>query len=78
MPTSPFFEVAPRERHVGPPADASDYTKFIRMSATVAPYINSGVNAAPTLGWKSNELAAQARRFTPIFGLVRAFIPGAK
>jgi hypothetical protein len=43
--------------------------------ATVAPYIPNGVNAAPTLGWKSNELSAQARLITPLYGKLNAFIP---
>jgi hypothetical protein len=78
MPTNPFFEVSPVQRHVGPPADASDYTRFVRLAATVGPYINNGVSAAPTLGWKSPELSAQVRTMAPIYGLVRGFIPNAK
>lgn len=75
MPTSSFFEVSPIQRHIGPPADASDYTKAVRLMATVAPYINNGVAAAPTLGWKSPSLSAQARLIAPLFGQLRAFIP---
>ena len=79
MPTSPWFEVAPRQRHVGPPGDASDYTKFVRQMATVGPYITSGRQpGAPTLGWKSPALATEVRAFAPIYGLVRAFLPSAK
>jgi hypothetical protein len=75
MPTSPFFEVSPQQRHIGPPADASDHTRYIRLTATIAPYINGGVGARPTLGWKSPELAAQMRLITPIYGQVLAFLP---
>jgi hypothetical protein len=78
MPTSSFVEINPPARHVGPPADASDHTRSLRLRATVAPYIGNGVNAAPTLGWKSNELAAQARITTPIFGVLQKLSPNAK
>lgn len=75
MPTSPFFEVSPPTRHVGPPADASDYTKMVRQMATIAPYIGGGVGARPTLGWKSPALSTEMRVIAPIYGLVNAFIP---
>lgn len=75
MPTSPFFEVGPIQRHVGPPADASDYTKAVRLMATIGPYINSGVSAAPTLGWKSPRLSSEVRTIAPIYSQLRAFIP---
>ena len=75
MPTSPFFEVSPVQRHVGPPADASDYTRTVRQMATIAPYINNGVGAAPTLGWKSPALNTEMRVIAPIYGLLNTFIP---
>jgi hypothetical protein len=77
MPTSPFFEVSPVQRHVGPPADASEFTKFRRQMATIAPYINGPGTplGKPTLGWKSPSLNAEVRIITPIYGLVNAFIP---
>jgi hypothetical protein len=75
MPTSPFFEVSPVQRHIGPPADASDYTKAIRQMATIAPYIANGVAAAPRLGWKSPSLSTEARVIAPLFGQLSAFIP---
>jgi len=79
MPTSPFFEVSPQQRHVGPPADASDYTRYVRMMSTIAPYITtSGQPGRPTLGWKSPELNAQVRLITPIFGQLNGFIPNRK
>lgn len=76
MPTSPFFEVGPAQRHIGPPADASDYTKMVRQMASIAPYINQGVGAAPRLGWKSPALNTEMRIIAPLFGQVNAFIPG--
>lgn len=76
MPTSSFLEINPPARHVGPPADASDYTRALRLRATVAPYL-TGSNK-PTLGWKSNELATQARITLPIYGVLRNLSPNAK
>jgi hypothetical protein len=77
MPTSPFFEVGPVQRHVGPPADASDFTKAVRQMATIAPYITSkdAPLGKPTLGWKSPSLDTQTRITLPIYGLLNAFIP---
>jgi len=74
MPTSPFLDLGPTP-HIRP-GDASDYTRLVRLSATVAPYVNNSTpNSAPTLGWKSNEVSAGARLTTPIYGKIRAFIP---
>lgn len=80
MPTSPFFEVSPVQRHVGPPADASDYTKAVRQMATIAPYINNKqtVPGRPTLGWKSPALNTEVSVIAPIYGLLNAFIPNRK
>jgi hypothetical protein len=75
MPTSSFLEVNPPARHVGPPADASDYTRAVRLMATVAPYLGTGANSKPTLGWKSNELAAQVAITKPVYGLLRNLYP---
>jgi hypothetical protein len=52
-----------------------NYTKAIRLMATIGPYIDNGVGAAPTLGWKSPSLSTQARVIAPIYGQLRAFIP---
>ncbi len=74
MPAESFLELnAPR--HVRLTTSASEYTRYLRMSATVAPYIRNGVAAAPTLGWKSNEISAQARLITPLFGIVNSLYP---
>lgn len=78
MPTSPFLEVNPPQRHIGPPADASDYTRSLRLAATIAPYIGTAVDQKPTLGWKSNELATQVRITAPVFGILRNLYPNAK
>ena len=73
MPIDSYFEPSvPRHVKTG---SAGDHTRHVRLLATVAPYINKGVAAAPTLGWKSNELSAQARLVLPIYGSLNAFIP---
>jgi hypothetical protein len=74
MPVASYLETGPTP-HVRLTTSASEHTRYIRMAATVAPYINNGVAAAPTLGWKSNEISASARLFTPIYGKFKAFIP---
>lgn len=78
MPIRSFLEVNPQARHIGPPADASDYTRAVRLRALVAPYISNGVAAAPRLGWKSNEAATEARITTPIYGVLRKLYPNSK
>lgn len=78
MPVTSYFEVD-TPRHVKLTTSASDHTRYVRMMATVAPYIQSGqVMSAPTLGWKSPELNAQVRVISPIYGKVNAFIPNRK
>jgi len=62
-------------RHVRLTTDASEHTRYLRMAATVAPYIRNGVAAAPTLGWKSNELSAQARLIAPLYGILNGILP---
>lgn len=75
MPVTSYFEID-QPRHVRLTTDASDHTRYVKMMATVAPYIQSGrVIGAPTLGWKTNELNAQVRIIAPIYGKVNAFIP---
>jgi hypothetical protein len=58
--------------------DIIPFIRSLRLTATVAPYINSGVAAAPTLGWKSPEISAGARLIAPIYGKVLAFLPNRK
>ena len=73
MPATSYFEPGtPRHKSVG---DASEHTRYIKMMATVAPYIQNGVAAAPRLGWKSPAISAQARLIAPLFGSLNAFIP---
>ena len=75
MPVTSFFEID-EPRHVPLKTDASDYTRAVRLMATVAPYIQPGkVLAAPTLGWKSPALNAEVRVIAPLYGKINAFIP---
>jgi hypothetical protein len=78
MPVTSYFEIdAPR--HVRLTTDASDHTRYVKMMAQVAPYINSTKTVgAPTLGWKSNEISAQARLIAPLYGKLNSFIPNRK
>ena len=73
MPVTSYLEPsAPRRNIVG---DASEHTRYVKLMATVAPYINNGVNAAPRLGWKSPALATQARVIVPLYRILNGIIP---
>ena len=75
MPTSPFGEVNPRVRRamVG---DASEFTRFVRMSSTLAPYARQNQAAIPNLlGWRSQEASRDARVIMPILGAFKSFVP---
>ena len=74
MPIRSFLELN-EPRHVRLTTDASEHTRFVRLAAQIAPYINNGTSAAPRLGWKSPELSAQARLVAPIYGILNSFIP---
>lgn len=70
-----FFEID-TPRHTPLNTSAGDYTRYVRLMATVAPYIQNGqVLQGPTLGWKTNELNAQVRLIAPLYGRINAFIP---
>lgn len=74
MPVRSYLELN-EPRHVRLTTDASEHTRYLRMAATVAPYIKNGVAAAPTLGWKSNEISAQARLIAPLYGILNGILP---
>jgi len=74
MPAESYLELND-PRHVRLPSSASEHTRYLRMAATVAPYIQNGGQRAPTLGWKSNELSTQARLFVPIYGIFNGLYP---
>jgi hypothetical protein len=75
MPTSPFGQVNPPNRRamVG---DASEHTRFVRITATLAPYLGKGTSPAPTLlGWRDMGASRDARIAAPIFATYKSFIP---
>ena len=75
MPTSPFGQVNPpvRRAMVG---DASEHTRFIRMSATLAPYQTMNQGASPNLlGWRDMQASRDARVMMSILGTYKSFIP---
>lgn len=74
MPVRSFLEIS-EPRHVRLTTDASEHTRYLRLAAQIAPYINDGVSAAPRLGWKSPELSAQARLIAPLYGIVNGLYP---
>ena len=74
MPAASFLELN-EPRHVRLTTSASEHTRYLRMAAQVAPYINNGVAAAPRLGWKSNEISAQARLIAPLYGILNGLYP---
>ena len=74
MPVSSFLELN-TPRHVRLTTDASEHTRYLRMAAQVAPYIGNGVAAAPSLGWKSPEISAQARLVAPLYGIINGVYP---
>jgi hypothetical protein len=74
MPVSSYLELN-TPRHAALTTDASEHTRYIRLAATVAPYINSGVAAAPILGWKSPSISTDARLIAPLYGILNGFLP---
>jgi len=74
MPVSSYLELN-TPRHVRLTTDASEHTRYLRMAATVAPYINDGIAAAPRLGWKSPSLSTEARLIAPLYGILNGFLP---
>ena len=74
MPVSSYLEIN-TPRHARLTTDASEHTRYVRMAATVAPYIGSGVGAAPILGWKSPSVSTDARLIAPLYGILNGFLP---
>lgn len=79
MPISSYLE-SNGTPHVKTWRDASEHTRFIRMAATVAPFINqpNGLNV-PKGGFnsKSGGMASSrdARLISPVFGTFKTFAP---
>jgi hypothetical protein len=75
MPTSPFGQVNPPNRRamVG---DASEFTRFVRMSSTVLPYASQNQAARPNLlGWRDMQAARDVRVIGPMLGAFKSFVP---
>ena len=75
MPTSPFGQVNPSVRRamVG---DASEFTRFVRMSSTIAPYANQNQAAKPSLlGWRDMQATRDVRVMMPILAAFKSFVP---
>lgn len=73
-----FFEIS-EPRHVRLTSSAGEHTRYVRMMAQAAPYIQSGrVVGAPTLGWKSPALNAEVRLIAPLWGALNTFLPNRK
>jgi hypothetical protein len=76
MPTAQsFYEPSAPARHVRG-VDASEYTRFVRMAATVAPYINPATtfNRPYARNGQSQEATRDARFVSTIFGGLRPFV----
>lgn len=75
MPTSPFGQVNPpvRRAMVG---DASEHTRFIRMSSTLLPYVTQNQGAKPSLlGWRDMGANRDVRVIMPMLGAFKSFVP---
>ena len=75
MPTSPFGQVNPpvRRAMVG---DASEFTRFVRMASTIAPYAAQNQSARPNLlGWRDMQATRDVKVMLPILGAFKSFVP---
>jgi len=75
MPVSQsFYEPGATQRHIRG-VDASEYTRFVRLSATVAPYINNTTPIrVPYARLGQPLLNAESRLASTIFGGLRPFV----
>jgi hypothetical protein len=56
--------------------DASEFTRFVRMSATLLPYASQNQGARPNLlGWRDMQANRDARTIMPILGAFKSFVP---
>ena len=78
MPVESYFEIN-TPRHARLTTSAGEHTRYVRMLAQAAPYVQAGGQmSVPTLGWKSTTVSAEARLIAPIWGGLNAFIPNRK
>ena len=70
-----FFEPSAPARHMRG-VDASEYTRFVRMAATVAPYINPSTTFRRPYArnGQSQEAALDSRFVSTIFSGLRPFV----
>lgn len=70
-----FFEPSAPARHMRG-VDASEYTRFVRMSATVAPFINptTAIGIPYARNGQSQQGSLDARFVSTIFGGLRPFV----
>lgn len=76
MPVSQsFYEPGAPQRHMRG-VDASEYTRFVRMAATVAPFINNttAVRVPFARLGQSQQGTMDARFVSTIFGGLRPFV----
>lgn len=74
--TSGFMDLnTDNKRHVRA-GDASDFTRYLRMKATAAPYIAQNASMRPNLlGWRDMQANRDAKVIPPIFGTFLKFNP---
>jgi hypothetical protein len=78
MPVFSYFE-PDTPRHVALTTSAGDHTRYVRLMAQAAPYIQGGKQVgAPTLGWKSPSMNKEVQLIAPLWGSLNAFIPNRK
>jgi hypothetical protein len=78
MPVESYFEIS-QPRHARLTTSAGEHTRYVRMLAQAAPYVQSGQTVgAPTLGWKSPALNAEVRLIAPLWGALNTFLPNRK
>lgn len=78
MPVESYFEIS-QPRHARLTTSAGEHTRYVRMMAQAAPYVNPGQQVgAPRLGWKSPEVDAQVRLIAPLWGALNTFLPNRK
>lgn len=75
MPIFSYFEID-TPRHARLTTSAGDHTRYVRIMAAAAPYVQPGrLVGTPKPTWLSPELNAQVRLIAPIWGRLNAAIP---
>jgi hypothetical protein len=75
MPVFSYFEPN-TPRHAKLTTSAGDHTRYVRIMAAAAPYIQSGqLVGTPKGTWLSPELNTQVRMIAPLWGLLNRAVP---